>query len=307
MTAAAAVVVRDLHKRYGQTHAVRGVSFEVAPGEIFGLLGPNGAGKTTTLECMIGLRLPDSGGASIAGFDAAASPREVKQRIGVQLQSTALPDRITVRESLDLFASFYRDRESPDELLQRFSLADKAKSRFENLSIGQRQRLAVAIALVNRPAVLFLDEPTAALDPQSRRELHAVLRRLRDEGRTIVLTTHYIEEAEQLCDRIAIIDNGRIIASGTPAELTRSANQSIRVAFTAAREVELMSLRALPAVQHVENRSTGYVLSTTQLTQTVLGLTQLLQTQGNDLLDLNVHRPTLEDVFIEMTGRKIRD
>jgi ABC-2 type transport system ATP-binding protein len=302
-----AVLVHDLHKRYGPTHAVRGVSFSVSPGEIFGLLGPNGAGKTTTLECLIGLRLPDAGDISIAGLNAARFPREVKQRIGVQLQSTALPDRITVRESLNLFASFYRQHEPADNLLERFQLTEKSNARFENLSLGQRQRLAVAIALVNRPDVLFLDEPTAALDPQSRRELHAVLRRLRDEGRTIVLTTHYIDEAEHLCDRIAIIDNGRIIATGTPASLTQSASHSIHIHFTAAREVELMSLRALPAVQHVENRSTGYVLSTTQLTQTTLALTQLLTATNNDLLDLHVHRPTLEDVFIELTGRKIRD
>lgn len=221
--------IENLVKRYDGIEAVRGVSFSVAEGEIFGLLGPNGAGKTTTIECAVGLRSPDSGSIWICGEDMLKNPDRAKQRVGVALQSTALQDKITPREALRLFGSFYPNPIAPDVLLSRFGLAEKADSAFMTLSHGQRQRLALALAFVNQPELLFLDEPTTGLDPQSRRDLHQVIRTLRDDGRTVILTTHYIEEAQALCDRVAIIDHGTIIAEGKPSEL---------IAQTGARSLE---------------------------------------------------------------------
>ncbi|MEZ0263317.1 MAG: ABC transporter ATP-binding protein, partial [Phycisphaerae bacterium] len=233
----ATVSVQSLRKSYGPLTAVDDVSFDALPGEIFGILGPNGAGKTTTIECTVGLRTPDAGSVSLAGLDTRRSPRQVKQRIGVALQATMLPDKITPREALCLFASFYDNPEKPDDLIARFSLTEKADAKFETLSGGQKQRVAIALAVINRPAVLFLDEPTAGLDPQARRELHDVIRAARAAGRTVVLTTHYIEEAQALCDRLAVIDRGRVIARGTPAELVAGANALPRVSFTSTRPV----------------------------------------------------------------------
>ena len=225
------VIVRDLHKRYGDVQAAQGVSFEIAEGEIFGLLGPNGSGKTTTLECMIGLRQPDAGEIEVCGLDARRKPRAVKQKIGAVLQTIQLQDKITPREALALFASFYHHAAAPAHLLQRFSLDDKADAPFDSLSGGQRQRLAVALAFVNNPELIFLDEPTTGLDAQSRRELHAEIAAMKRDGHTVLLTTHYIDEAEQLCDRIAIIDRGRIIASGHTAQPHRRLHgDAIRVA-----------------------------------------------------------------------------
>ncbi|MEX2044255.1 MAG: ABC transporter ATP-binding protein, partial [Opitutus sp.] len=215
----AKVIVRDLSKRYGGVEAVRGVSFEVEAGEIFGLLGPNGAGKTSTLECLVGLREPDTGEVGICGLDARRQRAEVTQRIGVALQDTALQDAITPREALRLFGAFYRERAEPQELLERFALAEKAGARFDTLSGGQRQRLALALAFVNRPEVVLLDEPTAGLDPRARRELHDAMARMKQDGCTLLLTTHYLAEAGQLCDRVAIINRGRIVATGAPRDL----------------------------------------------------------------------------------------
>src|SRR3954462_6129597 len=215
----AKVIVRDLRKRYDRVEAVRGVSFTIEAGEIFGLLGPNGAGKTTTVECLIGLREPDAGDLEVCGLDARRYPQEVKQKIGVALQSTSLQDKITPREALRLFSSFYPQRAKPDELLQRMALTDKADARFDTLSGGQRQRLALALAFVNRPELIFLDEPTTGLDPQARRELHGVIAQMKRDGYTVLFTTHYLDEAEELCDRVAIIDRGRIVATGAPREL----------------------------------------------------------------------------------------
>src|SRR5918999_6295587 len=213
------VVVRDLKKRYGGVEAARGVSFEIQDGEIFGLIGPNGAGKTTTLECVIGLREPDAGVIFVCGIDARRHPREVKQRLGAALQTTALQDKITPREALSLFGSFYREKASPAELLERFGLREKADAPFDSLSGGQRQRLALALAFVNKPELVFLDEPTANLDAQSRRELHGEIMRMKQDGHTVLLTTHYIDEAEALCDRIAVIDKGLIVATGRTRDL----------------------------------------------------------------------------------------
>lgn len=226
-----AVVVRNLSKRYGGVEAVRGASFEVGKGEIFGLLGPNGAGKTTSLECLTGLREPDSGELIVNGLDVCVQPRAARERIGVVLQGNALPDQITPREALQLFGSFYGEHVAPGELLERFALQEKADARFFTLSAGQRQRLALALAFVNRPGLVVLDEPTAGLDPQGRRELHAEILRMKREGHTVLLSTHYLEEAEQLCDRIAIMSQGRIVAEGTLGELTARHGAPQRTTF----------------------------------------------------------------------------
>ncbi|HEU4391093.1 MAG TPA: ATP-binding cassette domain-containing protein, partial [Blastocatellia bacterium] len=212
------VRVRNLCKHYGEVRAVDDVSFEVARGEVFGLLGPNGAGKTTTVEIIEGLRQADGGEVRVCGLDPGTRPDEVKERIGVAMQTTALPDKIRLREALQLFAGFYRWRSSPEELLALVELEDKANATHESLSEGQKQRLAIALALINDPSVVILDEPTAGLDPQARLNLHGVIRQLRDRGKTVLLTTHYIDEAEKLCDRVAIMDHGKIIAFGAPRE-----------------------------------------------------------------------------------------
>jgi ABC-2 type transport system ATP-binding protein len=303
-----ALAVKDLRKSYGPLQAVRGISFDAHAGEIFGLLGPNGAGKTTTLECIIGLRPPDAGSVTVANLDALRHPRQVKQRIGVALQATALPDKISPREALRLFASFYQRPVSTDDLVRRFSLTEKADAKFETLSGGQKQRLAIALALVNDPDVLFLDEPTAGLDPQSRRDLHDVIRHTRAAGKTVVLTTHYIEEAQQLCDRLAVIDAGQIIASGTPAQLIASAQAAPHVTFTTLAAPDVMRLSTLAAVTSAKVTGETATLHTTQPGQTIIDLVNLLQSDpANELVELSIHKPSLEDVFIELTGRSIRD
>lgn len=305
--AATQIAVRDLRKRYGDTRAVDGVSFEVRQGEVFGLLGPNGAGKTSTVEMIEGLRGRDGGEISVCGFDPATQADEVKQRLGVTLQATALPDKIQVREALALFASFYRQSIGVEELLALVALEEKAASRFDQLSGGQQQRLAVALALVNDPAVVLLDEPTTGLDPQARRELHGVIEGLKARGRTVILTTHYIEEAERLCDRVAIIDHGKIIALDTPQQLiARSSGQS-RIEFRTASALALGQLRQLPFVESVAESGGAYILRSAAVARTLSELIKWLDAEGHELLDLHVTRPTLEDVFIELTGRRIRE
>lgn len=300
------VHVSALRKSYGETRAVDGVSFEVRQGEVFGLLGPNGAGKTSTVEMIEGLRGRDGGEISVCGFDPATQADEVKQRLGVTLQATALPDKIQVREALGLFASFYRQSISVDELLALVALEEKAANRFDQLSGGQQQRLAVALALVNDPAVVILDEPTTGLDPQARRELHGVIEGLKVRGKTVILTTHYIEEAERLCDRVAIIDHGKIIALDTPQQLiARSSGQS-RIEFRPAATLALGQLRQLPFVESVAESGGTYTLRSAAVARTLSELIKWLEAEGHELLDLHVTRPTLEDVFIELTGRRIR-
>ena len=223
----AAIAVKDLSRRYGAVRAVDGISFEVAAGEIFGLLGPNGAGKTTTLECILGLIRPDQGRIEICGIDAHSRPRQAREKIGAVLQATGLQDKITPREALDLFAAFYPAPLGSDALLQRFGLVEKAETAFETLSGGQKQRLALALAFVGNPQTLVLDEPTAGLDPQIRREVQDHIRALKDNGRAILLSTHDMDEAEQLCDRIGVIAGGKIAAIGTPHDLMAEADGSL--------------------------------------------------------------------------------
>lgn len=301
------VVVRDLRKRYGPVTAVAGVSVEVRRGEVFGLLGPNGAGKTTTVEIIEGLRARDGGEVLVCGFDPAKASAEVKGRIGVAMQATALPDKIGVREALQLFGSFYRQRTDVDQLLKLVSLEEKAGSRFETLSGGQQQRLAVALALVNDPEVIILDEPTTGLDPQARRELHNVIDTLRHSNKTVILTTHYIEEAEKLCDRVAIIDHGQIIAVGSPQELISRSRDQIKIEFRTTEAVALAELRQVPFVSAVTENLGTYELRSADGTRSIIELIKWLEAEKHELIDLHTTRPTLEDVFIELTGRRIRE
>jgi ABC-2 type transport system ATP-binding protein len=301
------LAVHDLRKRYGPVEAVRGVSFEVREGEILGLLGPNGAGKTTTVECVIGLREPDAGSIDICGLDARRRPREVKQKIGAALQTTALQDKITPREALRLFGSFYDRRADPDELIDRFALVEKANSPFETLSGGQRQRLALALAFINKPEIVFLDEPTAGLDPQSRRELHAQIVRTRSEGHAILLTTHDLEEAQQLCDRVAIIDHGRIVAAGSPRELMAQSQSSQSVSLVTTRPVERDHFLSLPDIGEVNAEGERVRFTTSDVNRTLRELLTLAEAEGVEIVELHVEKATLEDVFLELTGTELRD
>lgn len=304
---AAVLRVDNLRKSYGAVAAVKGISFAIEAKEIFALLGPNGAGKTTTIECIIGLRQSDGGSVEICGLDAAKNPRQVKQRIGVQLQATNLQDRITPLEALNLFASFYQEPADPKQLLAEFSLQEKAHAKYETLSGGQRQRLALALAMINRPQVLLLDEPTAGLDPQSRRELQTIIRKLRGEGRSILLCTHYIEEAQQLCDRVGIIDHGELVAMGTPGELIARAKSLPRIIAKTSRQPQLDRLRQMEAVRAVEMENGAIALSTSSVSTTLAALMSHLQAEQIELLDVSIVRPSLEDVFIELTGRELRE
>ena len=298
----AKVIVRELHKRYGDVQAAQGVSFEIHDGEIFGLLGPNGSGKTTTLECVIGLRQPDAGDIEVCGMDARRRPQAVKEKIGAVLQTIALQDKITPREALSLFASFYRHTASPSHLLQRFALTEKADVPFDTLSGGQRQRLGVALAFVNNPELVFLDEPTTGLDPQSRRDLHADIARMKRDGLTVLLTTHYIDEAEQLCDRIAIIDRGRIIASGPPRSLIADSTAMQSVSLTTARPLEHAWLSGLPGLEDLVCEDLTVKFRTATISHTLAALMRLLDEHGVELTDLQVRKARLEDVFIALTG-----
>jgi ABC-2 type transport system ATP-binding protein len=296
------VIVRDLHKHYGDIHAADGVSFDIRDGEIFGLLGPNGSGKTTTLECVIGLRQPDAGEIEVCGVDARRRPQVVKQKIGAVLQTIALQDKITPREALSLFASFYRDTATPAHLLKRFALDDKADAHFDTLSGGQRQRLAVALAFVNKPELIFLDEPTTGLDAQSRRELHSEIVQMKRDGHTVLLTTHYIDEAEQLCDRIAIIDRGRIIASGPPRSLIAQSSAVQSVALTPSRPLEPGWLSSVPGIQDLVCGEAKVTFHTAISSQSVAGLMRVLDEHDIELTELQVRKATLEDVFIALTS-----
>ena len=301
------LAVHELRKKYGAVEAVRGVSFEVQEGEILGLLGPNGAGKTTTVECVIGLRDPDSGTVEICGLDARRRPRDVKQRIGAALQTTALQDKITPREAIELFGSFYERRARTDELIERFALAEKADAPFDTLSGGQRQRLALALAFVNKPEIVFLDEPTAGLDPQSRRELHAQIARTRSEGHTILLTTHDLDEAQQLCDRVAIIDHGRIVAAGTPRELMAQSKSSQSVSLVTSQPVDRHRLQSLGGIGEIGDDGERVRFTTSDVNRTLGELLGFLDRERIEVVELHVERATLEDVFLELTGTHLRD
>jgi len=299
--------VENLTKRYGEVQAVRGISFQVAEGEVFGLLGPNGAGKTSTIEILEGLRGADGGSISVCGYDPRTQSGELKHVIGAALQSTALPEKLKVIEALHLFAGFYAQRRNPEDLLKRFGLAEKRSAFYGQLSGGQKQRLALAIALINDPKVVFLDEPTAGLDPQVRREIYDIIEELRRDKKTIVLTTHYIEEAERLCDRVAIVDHGQIIAQGSPRELKQASADKTRIEVRLAKEESEQTLRTLEGVNDCRAVNGNYVLHCQRPPQAIVSLVKHLEAQSNELVSLEIATPSLEDVFIELTGRRLRD
>ncbi len=301
------VKVDALKKSYGEVEALRGVSFEIEEGEVFGLLGPNGAGKTTTIEILEGLRPADSGSVSVCGFRPEAGHREFQRTIGAALQSTALPEKLRVSEAIELFGGLYDRHADTASLLRRFGLEEKRSSFYSQLSGGQKQRLALALSLVHQPRVLFFDEPTAGLDPQVRREIYGVVEELRAEKKTILLTTHYIEEAERLCDRVAIIDHGKVIALGTPKELKARSGGKTRISVHLAEPESEVTLMGLEGVSECLRADGGFVLRSTRPPQTIVALVKHLETQGNELQSLEIASPSLEDVFIEVTGRRLRD
>ena len=308
MQGAAVIEVENLTKRYGDVEALRGVSFSVNEGEVFGLLGPNGAGKTTTVEILEGLRTPDNGRVSVCGLDPQRSGVEFKYVIGAALQSTALPDKMRAREALDLFGSFYPRRRGTAELLKRFGLEEKRHAFYSQLSGGQKQRLALACALVGEPDLLFLDEPTTGLDPQARRQLWGLIAELQRAGRTILLTTHYMEEAERLCDRVAIMDHGKVIALGTPRELIASigAGHVVRLSSDG-RTLDAAAFSALECVAAARTEDGAVEAQVEHLHDALPALLNELERQGQPLTELRVHSATLEDVFVALTGRRLRD
>lgn len=301
------IEVNNLTKRYGSVEALRGVSFAVNEGEVFGLLGPNGAGKTSTVEILEGLRTPDGGVVSVCGLDPQSSGDEFKQTIGAALQATALPDKMRVEEALNLFGSFYPRRRGAEELLKRFGLEEKRTAFYAKLSGGQKQRLALAMALVNDPRVVFLDEPTAGLDPQVRHEIYAIIEELRKEKKTVLITTHYIEEAEKLCDRVAIVDHGKVIALGTPRELKQRSGAVTRITVRMARPEANGALSKLEGVAECRAEADDYLLYSTRVPRTIVALVKHLEEQNNELVSLEIATPSLEDIFLELTGRRLRD
>ncbi|WP_416730469.1 ABC transporter ATP-binding protein [Fictibacillus sp. JL2B1089] len=301
------IKVEKLVKRYGDFTAVDGSKFSVHNGEVFGLLGPNGAGKTTTLEMLVGLRKPDEGTAIVGGFDITKELDKVKEVIGVQLQSTTLFELLTVDEILHLYGSFYREHISIPELIDDMLLTEKKNSRIKGLSGGQKQRLAIALALVHDPQIIFLDEPTTGLDPQARRTLWDIILRLKERGKTVVLTTHYMDEAHVLCDRIAIMDQGKLIALDTPSELVRNLQSDSAVEFKFNDDEVDIALSEIDGVKQVGSQRDVHVLYTDDLQKTLTSLIAIASEKQLRLVDLQTRTATLEDVFIHMTGRRLRE
>lgn len=303
------ITVENLVKRFGANEAVRGVSFTVARGEIFGILGPNGAGKTTTLECIEGLQRPSAGRAVVLGHETPREVQQIKERIGVQLQASAYFDYLTLTEILELFGRFYHRRVAALELLAKVDLVEKAKSTVNKLSGGQKQRFSIAATLVNDPELIFLDEPTTGLDPQARRNLWEFIGKVHAEGRTVVLTTHYMEEAEFLCHRVAIMDRGQIVALDTPARLVRRLDAPFDIAFTLEGSANPMQeLKALAGAVSVTRAPEGaYHVKSRESALTLSALLAWAQRSGQRIGRLEVLPVTLEDVFLSMTGHALRE
>ena len=301
------IEIKELTKKYGETTAVNGLTFEVQKGEVFGILGPNGAGKTTTVEMIEGLRKPDGGSIKVCNIDAVKEPRRIKEIIGVQLQATSLYENIRVAEAVELFAGYYSSSLPTAQVLADVSLTDKRKSTVGSLSGGQKQRLAMGLALVNDPEVLFLDEPTTGLDPQARHNVWSIVENLRDRGKTVILTTHYMEEAEQLCGRIAIIDRGKIIAMDSPDNLVANSGLDTTIEFCTSRELNGITGK-IPGIHKVANGAAHkYSVATKAVSFILKELTNLCYDNGIELENISVKKATLEDVFLAMTGRKLRE
>ena len=304
-----ALQVRHLRKTYRDVVAVDGLDLEVYSGECFGLLGPNGAGKTTTVEICEGLNTPDEGEVVVLGRRWDRNERELRQLLGISLQETQFSEKLTVNETIELFRSFYRRGPSPADVIAMVQLQEKAGSRVGALSGGQKQRLALACALVGDPELLFLDEPTTGLDPQSRRQLWELIERFKADGRSILLTTHYMDEAERLCDRVAIVDHGRMIALGAPQALIDQLEMEhvLEFALVPPGTVDEVTLKQIEGVCAVEHQNGTYRLQVTELHRVMPTLLQELRRQGTQLAELRTHSATLEDVFVSLTGRNLRD
>jgi len=301
------IACRNLRKYFADVKAVDGLDLSVASGECFGLLGPNGAGKTTTIEILEGLTKPDSGDVEILGLDWRKHERELRERIGISLQETQLTEKLTVFETVRLFRSFYRNGYDPEELLHDLSLDEKRDARVGKLSGGQRQRLGVACALVGNPDVLFLDEPTTGLDPQSRLQLWDIVQRFRVKGGTVLLTTHYMEEAQRLCDRVAIVDHGHLIALGTPADLIAKLEARNIIEFTSDPALPASACADLPGCHGVAKHGEAWQLRVDSLAEAVPRVINVIERNGAKLLTLSTHEATLEDLFVSLTGRELRD
>jgi ABC-2 type transport system ATP-binding protein len=300
------IEVKNLQKTYRDINAVDDISFEVNEGEIFGMVGPNGAGKTTTIECIEGLRRANGGNVKLHGMDPYINRQAVARKIGIQLQESALPPRLRVGEALELFSSFYEHRANAEELLTRLGLTEKRTAAYSKLSGGQKQRLFIALALVNQPEMVFFDELTTGLDPQARRSMWDLVRQVRDNGCTVFLTTHFMEEAERLCDRVLIIDHGKIVALDTPESLIRSLGVEKRLVFTLPENQAVPPLADLPQVQRIERSGERFVVygQGERFTSAVIDALEDAQVH---FLDLRTEQPNLEDVFLALTGREIRE
>lgn len=305
----AIVECEHVTKSYGDIIAVNDVSLSIEEGEVFGLVGPNGAGKTTLIEMIESLRSPDSGSIRVLGLDPSKEADRLQEKIGVQLQTTSIQPNIKVKEAIKLFASLYRQPlTNPEELLKTLSLEDKADSRFKKLSGGQKQRVAIALALVNNPSVLFLDELSTGLDPQARRNMWALVKDMKSQGKTIFLTTHYMEEAEELCDRVGVIDYGKIIALDTPRNLVSSLGAESKVLFKVEdKDIAATEFEGLPEVSRVEKVEDGFILYTRDGNTTLQELVRLADKQGFRLSDIHTEIPNMDDVFLILTGRELRE
>jgi ABC-2 type transport system ATP-binding protein len=299
------IQVRDLVKRYSSILAVDGISFEVHEGEIFGMVGPNGAGKTTTIECIEGLRRPDGGSVTVLGMDPGKDGYALREQIGIQLQESALPDRIKVWEAMDMFAAFYPRTVEWNALLEQLGINEKRRVSFTKLSGGQKQRLFIALALINDPEVVFLDELTTGLDPKARRAIWDLVLGIRDRGKTVFLTTHYMEEAERLCNRVAIVDQGKIVALDTPSNLIRSLGSEYRVVFSVRGKLDKAGFEGIPSVRKIEQVNDQVTIQGKE-EGLLSGIVNTLEAGGIIFRDLRTEQPTLEDVFLTLTGKEIQ-
>lgn len=303
---ASVIEVKNIRKKYGDFTAVDGISLTIQQGEIFGIVGPNGAGKSTTVETMMGLRKPDSGSVTVLGMDPIAQRSAVAERIGIQLQQAALPQRIRVEEALELFATFYQRTIPYGPLLEQWGLNDKRNTYFRDLSGGQKQRLFIALALLNDPEIVFLDELTTGLDPQARRSTWELVASIREQGRTVVMVTHFMDEAQELCDHIAIIDHGQVIATDTPSGLIAALDSNARVLFRANGDTPLDELKQLPGITDVRRRGEDVVVSG-QSEGLVPAVISTLEKHHISFKNLRTEQADLEDVFLSLTGRELRD